>query len=60
MQGYHTRSRKEVGSSKPKKVRGEEVEVEVEEEPPKVAPKPNSISFPDNPLVNLPPLSFPQ
>ena len=56
------RSKKEVKSSKPREVQGEKFEnkVEVEKEPPKVAPKTNSISFPDNPLVITPILPFPQ
>ena len=37
-----------------------EVEVEVEEEAPKVARKPSSISFPDNPPIISPPQPFPQ
>ena len=52
------KSRKEVESSKPWEVKGKEVEVE--EEPPKIAPKSNSISLPDNPLIITPPLPFPQ
>ena len=52
---------KEVELSKPKEVKGKEIEaeVEVEEEAPRVAPKPNSISFPDNPPIISLPLPFP-
>ena len=56
------RSGKEVESFKLKEVRSKEVEDEakVETEPPKIVPKPNSISFPDNPSIISPLLSFPQ
>ena len=56
------RSGKEVHSEKPKVVEEQEVkkEAEVEQDPPKIAPRRVSISIPDNPPMRTPPLPYPQ
>ena len=52
------RSGKEVNSEKPKVVKEQKVEkeVEVEQDPSKATPRRGSISFLDNPSIRTPPL----
>ena len=56
------RSKKEVKAPRPREFQSEKIEekAEVEKEPPKAAPRTNSISFLDNLPIITPPLPFPQ
>ena len=52
--------RKKLNHLSHKKLEVRKLKVEIEEESPKVAPKPNSICFLDKPSIITPPLPFPQ